>query len=298
MEQAVQEGPILNEGILYPFSISIQQSFGKRRMVMAHWHNYIELLYCTSGKAKIFISGAGYDIAEGDMILINSKEVHSAFANTEGMTEYICIKIDPNILYSTSTNIFESKYVLPFTLSGATHQKLFYRNELKDTYVPELIYKILEESTTKKYGYELAIRNNIGNIFLWILRNWHEKGFVLNINNVLNKDTTKKLQKIFDFVENHYMEDISAKSVASEFNMSYSYFSRLFKKSVGKTFTSYLNYVRISQAEKLLISTDLTVTEIAMETGFSSTSYFIQQFKNYRAISPKQFKTRFMANNL
>ncbi|MBC7958943.1 MAG: helix-turn-helix transcriptional regulator [Vallitaleaceae bacterium] len=293
METFYQEVPTLNQGILYPFSIHLQQGFGKITMVNAHWHYYIELLYCTSGKAKVYISEKSYNFTAGDMVLINSREVHSVFGDIDDTIEYMVIKFDPNVLYSTHTTVFESKYVLPFTLSKSTHQKVFTDHEIRDTNIPKYLKEVLEENTAKAYGYEMSIRNNIGNIFLWILRSWHEKGLDLNIGVNLNENTLKKLQLIIDFVDKNYMEHISAESVAATFNMSYSYFSRFFKASFGKTFTSYLNYVRITEAEKLLISTDLTVTEIAMNIGFSSSSYFIDQFRRYKMVTPKQLRCKF-----
>jgi AraC-like DNA-binding protein len=293
LEAFYEEGAIFKDGIQYPFSCHVQKGFGKCKMVNAHWHYYIELLYCLSGKAEVFISGRSYNFRKGDMVLINSREVHSVFSTTEDNIEYIVLKFDPNVLYSTSTTIFESKYVLPFTLTKSTHQKVFTNEELKDTNIPKLLNEIFMEDSNRKYGFELAIRNNIGSVFLWILRNWYHRGLDLNIGININENSLKKLQSIFDYVDKNYMNDISAESVADTCNMSYSYFSRFFKASVGKAFSSYLNYVRITEGEKLLISTDLNITEIAMEIGYTSTSYFIQQFRKYKSLSPKQFKLKF-----
>ena len=63
---------------------------------------------------------------------------------------------------------------------------------------------------------------------------------------------------------------------------------------MGKTFTEYLNYVRITEAEKLLLSTEMNITEVAAETGFSDSSYFIKQFRHFKNVSPKQFKKKFI----
>ncbi|MBU3191033.1 AraC family transcriptional regulator [Clostridium bowmanii] len=293
IETSYEEKINLKEGILYPFECHIQKGLGKGILANAHYHYYIELLYCISGKAQVFISGKSYDFYVGDMVLINSREVHSVYKTSEDEVEYIVVKFDPNVLYSTSITVFETKYVFPFTLNKSTHQKVFTNNEIKDTYIPGLLHGIFIEYNNKNYGFELAIRNNIGGVFLLILRNWYDKGLDLNINTNIKENTLKKLQGIFDYVDKNYMSDISAESVASNCNMSYSYFSRFFKASVGKAFSQYLNYVRITEAEKLLLCTNLNITEIGMEIGYTSSSYFIQQFKHYKNISPKQFKIKF-----
>ncbi len=293
MDNFYEERAILREGIRYPFECHMQKASEKRQMVDAHRHDYIELLYCISGSAHIVISGNKHEFGVGDLGLINSREIHSIYTRSDEGVEYIVLKFDPNMLYSTSNTVFEAKYVFPFTLNQSTHQKIFTKQELDNTQIPELLKKTLMEYEQKRYGYELAIRNNIGILFLWILRNWYERGLDLNIGGRMDENTIKRLQFIFDYVEKNYMEDISAEMMAKECKMSYSYFSRFFKAELGQSFTNYLNYVRICEAEKLLIKGKMNVTEIALECGFTTTSYFIVQFKKHKNLSPKQFQLQF-----
>ncbi len=279
-------------GILYPFSCHLQEGMGRGIIAPAHWQYYIEILYCLEGKVKVLLGGESYNFTVGDMVLINSREVHSVSADEEGEVRYIVLKFDPEVLYTTSKTIFESKYVLPFTMTKSTHQKLFTRHELKDTSIPALLQEILHEYRQKSYGFELAIRTHICRIFLWILRSWKEKGLDLNIDYALKESDIQRLQKVFDYLDENYQNDITVKSVSRLCSMSYSYFSKYFKAAIGKTFTEYVNYVRITEAEKLLHTTDLNITEIAQKTGFSTSSYFIQQFRHYKNISPKQFRKK------
>ena len=152
--------------------------------------------------------------------------------------------------------------------------------------------EITEEIKNKKYGYELAIKTHICVIFLWILRYWDSQGLTMDTSTILKENDLKMLQKVFDYLDENFKFDITVEFIAQLCNLSYSYFSRQFKAMMGKTFTEYLNYIRITEAEKLLLSTDMNITQVALETGFSSTSYFIQQFKHFKNISPKQFKKK------
>jgi len=77
-------------------------------------------------------------------------------------------------------------------------------------------------------------------------------------------------------------------------NLNFSYFSRAFKRIMRKSFKEYMNYFRITKAEKLLISSNLNITEIAQAVGFSTSSYFIEQFKKFNSISPKQFRKKYL----
>ena len=73
-------------------------------------------------------------------------------------------------------------------------------------------------------------------------------------------------------------------------NFSYSYFCKVFRNVTGGTFSEYLCNLRIREAEKLLASTDLDVTEVANQVGFCDASYFIKIYKSLRGITPKAFK--------
>lgn len=278
--------------IQYPFKCHIQQSQGKVLIVDAHWHYYIEMLYCLSGMGRVILGGMNYHFGAGDMILMNSREVHSVTGEEGDVFKYIVVQFDPEVLYTTTRTVFESKYVLPFIMAKSSHQRYFASEEIKDTPIPYLMKEIHEEFASKNYGFELAIRTHICRIFLWVLRSWQSKGLNLDAGNTLKENDIKMLQKVFDYLDDNYQYDITAESVARMCNMSYSYFSRHFKALIGKTFTEYLNYVRITEAEKLLLTTDMNITEVALRTGFSDSSYFIKQFKQFKNISPKQYKKR------
>ncbi len=104
----------------------------------------------------------------------------------------------------------------------------------------------------------------------------------------------KRLQPSFDYVLDHFNEEIKATKMASLCNMSSSYFSRTFNGHMGMNFNEYVNYIRIMEAEKLLVSTAMNITEVANAVGLSTTSYFIKLFKSYKNISPKRFRKEFI----
>jgi AraC-like DNA-binding protein len=287
------ESKDMNGDIPLQFSTHIQEAFGAQVMVQAHIHNYIEIIYALSGKYQIFLNNKNYSFSEGDMVLINSNEIHNILALSDGSNLYIVIKFEPEMLYTTAQSIFEMKYVMPFILNESTHQKVFSKDEIEKTVIPGLIHGISREFIDKHYGYELAIRANIFNLFLFILRRWNEQNVDLKIYEEINKDMVKRIQNVFDYVEENYQNDITALEMAQLCNLSYSYFSRLFTKIMKRNFREYLNYVRITKSERLLTLTDLNITEIAMQVGFSTSSYFIQQFKQYKNISPKQYQLKF-----
>ena len=276
------------KGESIPFCSHLHIQGPRSDEVGAHYHEDIEIIYVLEGTFLASVSGHEFSISSGDLLLINSKEPH-AFSRFP-MCRFICLQFDPFILFSTSRTSFEIKYIMPFIMSSSSPQRVIKAVELERTNVGSLVENANREYYAREYGFELAVRSNICEIFLWFLRKWHAQGVDMSINSSIRSEDIVRLESVLTYIDNNYMNAVGAEKMASMCNMSYSYFSRFFKASIGKTFSEYLSYVRITEAEKLLISSNLNISRIALETGFSNASYFITQFKRHRHMTPKKFK--------
>lgn len=289
-----KEKKITINGIPYNTFCHIQTQDCAGLVVGAHFHDYIELLYGLSGEFDVHLNDGAYKFGSGDLVLINAGEVHKIETSLESGGHYYVVRFEPELIYTLSQNVLEMKYILPFTLNNYNHQKVFKRGIIEETIVPEMIENIMDEFNDKHYGYELAIKTYICRIFLWILRYWDNSGVALDNFYDVDQSMLEKLQKVLSYVSNHYNEDIKVADMAKMCNVSYSYFSRIFNKIMNTSFNDYLNYIRISEAEKLLLTTDLNITEIAMKVGFSTSSYFIKKFKDHKNMSPKKYRSTFL----
>lgn len=290
MKNYYDEGIALFDGVEIPVIIHNQKFFCVSEEINPHMHNYIEMLFCIDGKFEIWLDGKYFQFGKGDLVVINSREIHRICLLSDAGGEYICARFVPETLYTSTMSAFDFKYVLPFVLNNSKHQRVFKKEEIEKTFIPSLMQELLNEYLTKDFGYEIAVKTDISRIFLWIVRYWHSINADLSYDVVLNNDMIITMQKALDFVSANYMDDIKAYEVASICNLSYSYFSRIFKQYMKKSFSEYLNYIRIINAERLLILTDYNITEISAQCGFTTSSYFIQQFRRIRGISPKQFR--------
>lgn len=257
----------------------------------AHYHNYIEILYGIAGTFEVLLNGKHHKFAPGDMTLINSKEVHQINALSFSGGSYFVLRFEPEVLYNNMfDHYFEYKYILPFTFDNSSHPKVIKGEVIADTFIPSLLFEIQREFNSMEFGYELAIKNHVGRIFLWILRYFHQNDANFMSSSALNEVLMKRLQPSLDYVVDHYEENIKVTDMAVLCNMSTSYFSRSFNEQMNIGFNEYVNYVRIMESEKLLLSSSMNVTEIATSVGFNTTSYFIKLFKTYKNTSPKQFR--------
>ena len=97
------------------------------------------------------------------------------------------------------------------------------------------------------------------------------------------------IQQAMEYIRIHLGEDITRDDVAREVCMNADYFSKLFKKKTGLLISEYLLQCRMERARELL-KTDMSILNIAMETGFNSSTYFSTLFKKYTGKSPLEYR--------
>ena len=107
----------------------------------------------------------------------------------------------------------------------------------------------------------------------------------------------EKVRHSLIYMEENYNRDLSLAEVAERSNISIYNFCRLFKKATDNTFIEYMNYIRLKEAEKMLLCSDRSVGDIALDSGFSSLSYFNRLFKRKNSISPLQYRKQNSTKN-
>ena len=100
----------------------------------------------------------------------------------------------------------------------------------------------------------------------------------------------KKFRKLIQFINENYRNKIEENQAAGLVGLSPSEFCRFFKRQAGITFVAYINKVRIEEAARLLIETDLTCENIGYDCGFSTLSYFYKVFKKHYGLSPTKYR--------
>ena len=251
------------------------------RKLSYHYHDYVEFLYSLESDGQVYINGKVYKFTDGDLIIINSNDMHDLIFSKA--SRYICVKFSPNILYADEQAYTEYKYAMPF-LIDSIHQTVFSKEETEQSGIGKLCIEIIEEWKQMDYAYELVIRANILKIFSWILRYWKKNG----ITN-MDKNLPDTIKKAIIYISDNY-ENVTESEAAKECGLSYNHFSSVFKEYMGQSFKHFLISVRLKKAERLLLTTDKSITEIAVETGFTTASHFIENFKRYKAMTPNKFR--------
>lgn len=135
---------------------------------------------------------------------------------------------------------------------------------------------------------------------LKVLSNWKDYNHLssLGFTNSFDPSPSNHLNRVYEYIYAHFHRSVSLKEVAEIAHMNPSAFSRFFKRTHQKTFTRYLNEIRIGYACKLLIEGEQKIMAICYDCGFNNLSNFNRQFKRIRGMSPSEYQHQYKSRVL
>ncbi len=254
----------------------------------AHIHTAVEVLFIQSGALKILCEEEEFTATAGSTVLIRSDTIHTGIAQPGGCVYWV-LKIKPSYLYDISFRDRSGLYLLDFTLSRAGKKILWTEEESKACGISHTLQQMIREQEVETYGYDIAMKICASQILLTLLRG-------MQTGQPHPDEGEQTIRAIYDtmlYVSEHYKEDLSAEDCARRCFLSYSYFSRAFRKITGKTFRAYLNSVRTDHARRELVSTGNSVTRVAADCGFNNVAYFISVFRQQTGMTPLAFRKQY-----
>ena len=266
------------------FSVNFFEEDNKKTNISTamHLHREIELMRIKRGKVlyRIFGDEEEYILGDGDIIFVNVSVPHE----TESLVEDTVVEIlqfNPHTIVGETGNSF-SKYISAFLNIQNGVVSLFPNGTNNE--ISRCFSNISREYQNRQSGFEFTL---LGNLYL-VLGELFRCGSILPC--IADDSEMSKFSAIFEYIEKNYMNKITMEEMCRKNYISPSHFCRVFKNTTGKSFVQYLNIRRAYEAEKLLFKTDMSITEIALAVGFSTTSYFDKIFRKYYMISPNQYR--------
>ena len=253
----------------------------------AHWHYYIGLLYMYDGQVTVECDNKPYVLNPGDFLIIMPRVIHSFYSDYTGHISYGVVKFNPiNLNFSN-----KAATLVHAVFSGAipaTQFPVYLPASETDIYtVGNIIDRLISEAARKDLYYTDYVNSLLSMLIISIMRFWQKKN--IKLNSVVGQSTaSSEIFTVLEYISNHSGEPIAVPDLAKQCNMSYSTFSRLFKQQTGRSCKEYIEYIRISKAQDLLLFTDKPLNYIACETGFVDSSHFIKTYKKLFGITPAQ----------
>lgn len=242
----------------------------------AHWHNEIEILFLLSGTLKITVKDAQYNLKAGDIILINSNQIHS-IKGKDDLT--FVLQFVPELIYKICGN--QEQYYFSLNTANSSLKK---ESEAK---LKSILANIGIEYSRMRDGYKFYLWSYfyelVGHVFRY-------SNYEAVTNDQIKAEDLKKVSAIINYINENFKKFLSIKLIAEELNMCDLTLSKFFKEKTGLSILFYMQIVRINYAKQLLGSSDTPIVEIAEECGFYSLPTFYRAFGKIVGISPSEFK--------
>ncbi len=249
-----------------------------------HWHDAIEIIMPLENNFEVFAGGNTYYLNERDILIIPPGELHSMNAPDTG---HCLIFLCNNSVLSRSEALNSISEVFTRVIlinqnsfestSNATKKAMLdiYEEYFQETELSELkVYIKLIEMLIAVYEGEILSQKKLSGITDEKFGKYNERiGFIIK------------------YIKNNYAEDLTLDKLAEISGYSKFHFSRIFKRYVGMSHTDYVSKVRVNAAQQLLLDPKLSITEVAMNAGFSSISSFNRIFKKIKHCTPSEFKS-------
>lgn len=282
---------VINEKVVYENPLLSLRIFRTQRpeggYTNWHYHKQLELLLILEGRLDVTLEEESFQMNAGDLIIIGDSQLHRDRSGK--MLDYIVLQFDLEQFFDHSS-IPYIRYFSETHMPLSKANYIYKENEAIKAQTAECIKSILNEASRKETGYELAVSILIKQILLLLLR-----GDTRNM--LVEQDNFDKirLKPVLDYVENHLTGRIQVEEVCKIANMSYYYFVKYFKKTIGLSFTEYVNYRKVKWAERILLTKDLSISEVGEVIGMPNMAHFYKMFKKYNDCSPKQFQRKMTA---
>jgi len=275
----------------FPLLIKLFHYTSQRHTRGPTWHERLELFLPIDGPARFRMGSQEVKLAEGDLLVVDNLKLHHVVDFPGFDTRAVVISFLPEFVYSLGSPSHDYVFLLPFYSKLQHRPHVLKKEEALAAPVHRAIAALLEgfflepipqlrPIACKAYLLEL----------LYHLARFFKSSEVLRWEFLRQQQRSLALQKLFDYISQHYGDKLSVPQAAAMVHMSPTQFMKNFKKVAGMTLVDYLNHVRLAHGVRLLKETDLSIAQIAHQTGFTDQSYFDRRFRVAFGQSPKEVR--------
>lgn len=249
-----------------------------------HAHDALEISIVLKNKIKYHLLHKDYFGHPGDVFLYRPFEPHyTLIEEDDEPAEWIMVLFSPSLVASLPIGDklltpFYSPDLSPHIPSDSPYASL----------IREASLQAVKEQKEQKPGWEAKRYINVYDILLYIYRHYMEN----STDSDIDQTTVSEMTAVIRYMIQHSHEKIDAETLFSRTRYRKTLFHQKFKEIAGISPNRFLNRLRLQQAIHKLNHTNLPITEIALDCGFSNISYFNRCFSDYLGISPRQFRNR------
>jgi len=274
---AEQAGPHTQRIISRP-RFTIRHAIAKGREFQPHSHSTFTLTAVLAGEMWAAIGMNDYRLSAGEVALTNVNQVHAGRAD---QVEFVSLGVSPLLI---------NELVAETGFARTTGEIGFRTSVVTDEVITRAARAMANELAGKKLGHDAMLESMVRQIVIHLLRTHLavRKSDLIELSRAGPVD--RRLRRAIEFMHDNYASGLSLEEIASAAYLSEYHFARLFKEIIGVTPHVYLANLRLERARRLLIETELAISEVASMVGYHSQSHFTKIFKSTTGVTPRAYR--------
>jgi len=257
-----------------------------------HKHTYLELDYVYRGSCSYYIHNDNtmFQLREKELCIVNQNVIHGIKAQNDEDIIIKCMIPFESIHLSDYMQFADDiilKRFLTHTLDKNYSNASYVVLQPEDFKIDDVMARLFSENIERRSGWEQVTDHKLSVLFIDLMRISHNH---LRLVTDTAEDEIN-ITNIIQMIQKNY-QYISLKDMAEDLHFHENYLSRLIRQQAGQSFRDLLCRIRLNEAERLLLDTDLSVSEIAARLGYMKPNYFYKLFKEHYGATPMEYKIR------
>lgn len=257
-------------------------------MPSKHVHDEYEIYYLLEGERYYFIGNQTYLVKEGSIVFINKGQIHKTGAAGKLYHDRILIELKEEPFNSFLSSVSD----LSLSEFFSTYFGVLKLDGNGQNYVKSQLLGIADELHQKQPQFNAMAMMKLSSLLIYAMRcNLRDKTQL--VSSLANTAKHKKVSEVASYIVSHAAEARSLDDLAKRFFISKCYLSRIFKEVTSFTVSEYININRVQKAQKMLLDSDLSITQISDSLGYESITYFEKVFSKFTETSPLKYRKQY-----
>ncbi len=275
----------------FPLSVRLFHYRAGRFTQGVTWHEQLEVFCPLDGRVDIQMGHQLVRLSPGDLLVMDNLTLHQVLDRPDLNARVVVVSFLPELVYSLGSLSHDFAFLLPFYAQLEDRPHVLRASEPAAQETGRALAALLQEfflTSIDPYR-EAACKTRLLDLLLVLLRRFQDSG-VLRWEFERRRQLALRFSKLLDHIQRPGADKLPLAEAARMCGMSPAQFTRSFKKVAGMSYVGYVTHVRLSEAARLLRTTDKTIAEIADVTGFADQSHFDRRFKRAFGVTPRHFQ--------
>ncbi len=272
------------------FPLSILEYEARDADDQMHWHEYLEIALCLEGRGRFLFGRRSYAAEPGDVFLIDNAEPHVCVTDPPDRMRLLLTLFRPEIIAAPGCRSFDADYLAPFYCGGRPFANRLPAGGAAATELRPILHELRTIWDRGDPADRHLLDANLRRVLGVLVRYARAVDTASAADPAAPADRHEQVRPVLSYVEEHFRETLTLERVSEHVHVSASRVRHLFKDVTSVGFKEYVTSLRLAEAKRVLLTSDLCVQEVAYTVGYTNLNQFYKVFQRYSSMSPADYR--------